>query len=244
METEVELSHRREWLGNELAVCERQRSDLETELGIDGATLDVEHCRSDLEAAERDREIKRRAQIVLERVRERMVAKVLPSTETNLRLLLPWLTVDRYRDARLDPNYRLEVWDERAGKYLARSIFSGGTKDQLSLGLRLAFALATLPQQLGTTPGFIFLDEPLSSFDLQRTKALVDLVTGDGLVARAFAQIFVISHSRSVDAGQFRYHLRLDGGRIVDSDLPPLRDAAVVLPSARDEPTGSLPLPR
>jgi DNA repair exonuclease SbcCD ATPase subunit len=116
----------------------------------------------------------------------------------------------------------LEVWDDRAGRYLTKSIFSGGTRNQISLGLRLAFALATLPQELGTAPGFIFLDEPLSSFDGPRTRALVDLITGDGLIARSFAQVFVISHSRAVDPQQFRYHLRMDGGYAVSSDLPPV----------------------
>jgi exonuclease SbcC len=93
------------------------------------------------------------------------------------------------------------------------------------LGLRLAFALATLPQELGTTPGCIFLDEPLSSFDVRRTRALVDLITGDGLIARSFAQVVVISHSSTVDARQFPFPLRMDGGRVVESDLPAFVDA-------------------
>src|SRR3954464_3219680 len=124
-----------------------------------------------------------------------------------MRLLIPLLTLDRYRDCQITDDYRLEIWDESAGRYVAKSIFSGGTKDQFSLGLRLAFALATLPQELGTTPGFIFLDEPLSSFDIRRTRALVDLITGDGLIARSFAQVVVISHSSTVDARQFPFHL-------------------------------------
>jgi hypothetical protein len=62
-------------------------------------------------------------------------------------------------------DYRIRVWDPAAGRYVAKNIFSGGTRDQCSLALRLAFALATLPQELGVAPGFIFLDELLSTFD-------------------------------------------------------------------------------
>jgi exonuclease SbcC len=60
---------------------------------------------------------------------------------------------------------------------MPKNLFSGGTRDQCSLALRLAFALATLPQELGVAPGFIFLDEPLSAFDSQRAQALVELIT-------------------------------------------------------------------
>ena len=35
----------------------------------------------------------------------------------------------------------------------------------------------------------------------------------------------VISHSGTVDARQFPFHLRMDGGRVAESDLPPFHDA-------------------
>jgi exonuclease SbcC len=153
-------------------------------------------------------------------VRRRMMDKVLPSTTHNLCQLLPLLTAGRYRDCQLTGDYKLQIWDEGAGRYVAKNIFSGGTRDQFSLALRLAFALATLPEERGTTPGFIFLDEPLSSFDIPRTEALVRLLT-QGLVASSFGQIFVISHNRLFDRQAFTHHLRLESGRIADDDLAP-----------------------
>ena len=74
--------------------------------------------------------------------------------------------------------------------------------DFLSLLNMTGDPLATLPQELGTTPGFIFLDEPLSAFDYPRTEALVDLLT-TGQIARNFQQIFLISHSRSFDSNTY-----------------------------------------
>lgn len=79
--------------------------------------------------------------------------------------LLQQLTGGRYRDIRLTPDesngqqeemdYRIRVWDSTAGRFVGKNLFSGGTRDQCSLALRLAFALATLPQELGIAPGLI-----------------------------------------------------------------------------------------
>ncbi len=99
-----------------------------------------------------------------------------------------------------------------------KNIFSGGTKDQFSLALRLAFALATLPAERGAAPSFIFLDEPLGSFDQERARKLLYLLV-EGEIARSFDQIFLISHVQ-VDPGLFDYHITLDDGRVVESDLP------------------------
>ncbi|HEX2987835.1 MAG TPA: hypothetical protein VHS06_06655, partial [Chloroflexota bacterium] len=116
-------------------------------------------------------------------------------------------------------DYQVQVWDDAAERYVAKAVFSGGARDQFSLALRLSFALATLPQELGTTPGFLFLDEPLSSFDVPRTEALVRLITS-GQVAANFSQLFVISHNRSFDLGSFPYRIVMRDGRVVESNLP------------------------
>jgi DNA repair exonuclease SbcCD ATPase subunit len=90
-------------------------------------------------------------------------------------------------------DYRIRVWDPAAGRYVSKNIFSGGTLDQRSLALRLAFALATLPQELGVAPGFIFLDEPLSTFDSLRAQSLVELIT-TGTIAQQFNQVIKKEH--------------------------------------------------
>ena len=151
----------------------------------------------------------------------RIVQKILPATMEYMRRILPQLTRDRYHDAELDPDsYKIKVWDERAGSsgaWKEKNIFSGGTKDQFSLALRLAFALATLPQERGTSPGFIFLDEPLGSFDEERANALLYLLT-EGEIGRAFDQIFLISHV-PVQESKFTHRIRLESGTVVNSNL-------------------------
>jgi|GEM_PF-909346 len=148
------------------------------------------------------------------RARERLVRRILPATTAYMRRMLPLLTADRYHDVEIGEDYRIRVWDQRAGGWRSKNIFSGGTRDQFSLALRLAFAMATLPQERGSAPSFIFLDEPLGSFDRERTEALIRLITA-GEVADTFEQIFIISHNLSAPAASFDYHLRLENGRLL-----------------------------
>ncbi|HEX6608247.1 MAG TPA: ABC transporter ATP-binding protein, partial [Chloroflexia bacterium] len=200
--------------------------DLAQRLGLSmHEALDPVACAQELAACAHDIEVRKQAGRIVQAVRERMIQQVLPHTARNMRLLIPLLTLDRYRDCRITEDYKLEIWDEGAGRYVAKSIFSGGTRDQFSLALRLAFALATLPQELGTTPGFIFLDEPLSAFDGPRTQALITLLT-QGAIHANFNQIFVISHNRMFDRQAFTHHIRMEGGRVADHDLPRLQGAA------------------
>jgi len=196
-----------------------RRSDLAAALGVDPSSerLDPETERAQRDDVARDQGVREKAIAILRNARERIMAKVLPYTIEHMRRILPALTMERYHDARLTGDYKIEVWDERAGMWKAKNIFSGGTRDQFSLALRLAFAVATLPQERGAAPGFIFLDEPLSSFDAERSGALMYLLT-KGEIAEAFDQILVISHSQAIEADEFSYRLRLDAGRI--DELP------------------------
>ena len=212
-------AEQRELIDRAAAGKDRQRS-LEDQLGLRGVTVDYAEAQETLTAFEEEIEVRKQAHRIVTLARRNIVTKVLPGTIRNMGLLLPLLTNDRYRDVDIDPDtYKIRVWDEAARAMKAKDIFSGGTRDQFSLALRLAFALATLPEELGAAPGFIFLDEPLSSFDDARTEALVNLLTR-GLIASNFEQIFVISHNRTFDETLFDYHLQLEAGRVVYSDLP------------------------
>lgn len=197
------------------------RDRLERELGLQGESIDLVTAEESLAEEKRQQEERKYGAEIVTRTRKRIVQKVLPATMDYMRRILPQLTRDRYHDAELDPEtFKIKVWDERAGQngaWKEKNIFSGGTKDQFSLALRLAFALATLPQERGTSPGFIFLDEPLGSFDQERSAALLYLLT-EGEISRAFDQIFLISHVR-VQEDRFTHQIRLENGSVVESTL-------------------------
>jgi exonuclease SbcC len=215
------LSEKRDELLREAGYLRERKEKLESELGLRGELLDEEECRREVEGKRREINVRNRAVDILKMTKRRMMEMVLPNTMEYMRRLLPVLTMDRYYDAELTEDYHIKVWDERAGEIGAwkmKNIFSGGTKDQFSLALRLAFALATLPAERGAAPSFIFLDEPLGSFDQERARKLLYLLV-EGEIARSFDQIFLISHVQ-VDPGLFDYHITLDDGRVVESDLP------------------------
>lgn len=205
---------RRDRAVRDIDVARHELARLASALGLRGEALDVAACREALDAAERALRTRAHGHRIVETAARNVVQQVLPATMDHMRRLLPTLTEGRYFDARLTDDYRIQVWDERAGAWQKKSLFSGGTKDQLSLALRLSFAMATLPEERGTAPSFLFLDEPLGAFDEARADALVHLLT-EGEVAEAFDQIFLISHVR-VDPRLFDHRIVVDGGRVVE----------------------------
>lgn len=95
----------------------------------------------------------------------------------------------------------------------------------VAAALRLSFALATLPQELGLAPGFIVLDEPLTAFDAERAQALIALLT-TGTIAEQFDQVIVISHGHAFDRSAFAYHVVMERGRVRSSTLPGREDGS------------------
>ena len=94
-----------------------------------------------------------------------------------------------------------------------------------------------MEREIRTAPGFVILDEPLSSFDRGRAQALVDVVTGE-ILSKHFEQIILISHSNAFDPAMFPYHVYLENGLIVESNLPVVTEIALteIEPSTEDLP--------
>jgi DNA repair exonuclease SbcCD ATPase subunit len=196
-----------------LLSAKERAAELEERLHLEGVELDAEEEIRKRDTALRSLIVREKAVQIARTARESAVRKVLPNTMRNMQRILPLLTMGRYHDAEIGEDYRIRVWDERAGDWKTKGVFSGGARDQFSLALRLAFALATLPQERGTAPSFIFLDEPFSSFDAERAAALTSLLT-QGDIASAFDQVFVITHNAEPIRSAFHYHLRLFNGRV------------------------------
>ena len=218
LEQDAMWAQRRDDLLKEIEVLRKTKERLEERLGLQGEQIDLEQARREFEEKRRELQVREKAVEIVRTAQRRVVEKIMPATMEQMRALLPVLTMERYFDAELTDDYHIRVWDERAGDWKQKNIFSGGTKDQFSLALRLAFALATLPEERGSAPSFIFLDEPLSSFDKERARALLHLLT-EGEIARSFDQIFLTTHV-PVDTSLFNYHIVMDEGRIVEHDLP------------------------
>ncbi len=128
----------------------------------------------------------------LEQTSESLRNRVKPQAERYMGLILPAITSGHYKAVELDEDYTVRVFDPEAGEFKPKEVFSGGTEDQLLLAMRLAFALALIPQAKGQSPEFLFLDEPLGSSDRVRREGILSLLRKE--LAQNFRQIFLISH--------------------------------------------------
>ncbi|MDY6958252.1 MAG: hypothetical protein SVK08_03755, partial [Halobacteriota archaeon] len=215
------ISLKEETLG-ELGSLTRKKKELKGELGLKEDPL-VKESEISLRGLEEECLVHESAIEIVVNSRNSIMGKVLPATEANMTKFLPILTAGTYKDAKINKDtYQIEVYDDFAGDYRPKSVFSGGAKDQFSLALRLSFAMATLPQERGAVPGFIFLDEPIGSFDSDRKAALIELLTR-GEIAENFDQVFVISHFPELE-DIFDYKIELRDGRVIlnnlEEDLP------------------------
>ena len=78
--------------------------------------------------------------------------------------------------------------------------------------------MAALPLELGAAPAFIFLDEPVASYDRTRRRAFVDLVR-KGLIGQRFEQILVAEPEGIFPENPFLHYVRMENGRIVTRQL-------------------------
>lgn len=245
------LENQRAELEEELRRLEEQELVLSQQLQTRGRKLDLEEARQRMEQQERGYQTRKRGSLLLQATTERLMRKMLPRIEYYMQQFLPVLTVGRYHDMRLltesDESVasggalQLSVWEPAAGEYIPRSALSGGTADQISLTLRLAFAVAALPRELNAAPGFVLLDEPLTSSSRERMRALMEIITGE-MLAQHFEQVLFISHDSTFDPAMFDYHIYVENGMVAESTLPVSTDyAPVTIASSAQRMTTPLP---
>lgn len=224
-------------VGQELRKLEQQELEASTRLETGKKKLDLEQAYKRMQQQERSYETKKRGGLLINATIERLMRKMLTRTEYYILQLLPLLTRGRYHDVSLSTEpeegvasggeFQLSVWEPAAAEYIPRSALSSGASDQISLALRLAFAIAALPSELNAAPGFFLLDEPLSLASHDRMQALVELVTG-ALLSQHFEQTFFISHSSAFNPTMFPYHIYIEDGLIIQSNLPSISASSLL----------------
>lgn len=147
---------------------------------------------------EKDRTVVKYSITGLEQTSESLRNRVKPQVERYMGMILPVITSGHYKAVELDDNYTVKVFDPDAGEFKPKEVFSGGTEDQMLLAMRLAFALALIPQAKGQSPEFLFLDEPLGSSDRVRRAGILSLIQNE--LSQNFKQIFLISHVGDLEA--------------------------------------------
>lgn len=146
----------------------------------------------------------------VEKTAETRRAKFKPRVQFAMGEILPSLTSGRYKAVKLDDDFGVQVFDPEAGEYRPKDVFSGGAEDQFLLAMRLAFALALIPEVKGTTPQFLWLDEPLGSSDEVRRSGIIEYLSAS--LSRLFNQIFIVSHVGGLEE-QIPTVIRLENGK-------------------------------
>ncbi len=165
----------------------------------------------------------------LEQTSESLRNRVKPQVERYMSLILPVITSGRYKAVQLEEDYTVRVFDPEAGEFRPKEVFSGGTEDQLLLAMRLAFALALIPQAKGRNPEFLFLDEPLGSSDKVRREGILTLMHKE--LSQSFKQIFLVSHVGDLEA-EADTIIEMDNGavrEVVTRNPPPLGSVEVTV---------------
>ncbi len=238
------LEEERLSLEQELQELERQELELSTQLQTGASKLDVEEARERLQQQERHFEAKKRGNELVKATSERLLRKMHTRIEYYMQHIVALLTDGRYHDVQLHTGreegsasggpLQVRVWDTSAGQYVSASSLSSGVADLLSLALRLAFAIAALPRELQAAPGFLIIDEPLSYVDRQRAHMLADAITGE-LLSQHFEQILLVSQSDVFDPAMFAYHIYMDGGAIIESNVPDAPALQVMEPATGEQ---------
>jgi exonuclease SbcC len=149
----------------------------------------------------------------IEQTSESLRNRVKPQVERYMGLILPVITSGRYKAVQLDDDYTVRVFDPDAGEFKPKEVFSGGTEDQMLLAMRLAFALALMPQAKGRNPEFLFLDEPLGSSDKVRRDGILALMHKE--LSQNFKQIFLVSHVGDLEA-EANSIIQMDNGTVLE----------------------------
>lgn len=133
--------------------------------------------------------------------------RLVPQIESYFAWIMPRLTRGRYHQIRLSDDFDISVYSEEKGDFVNLDELSGGTMDQLLISLRLAFARAATSGAYYSNQ-FLFLDEPISSFDESRRELFFNLLE---TLKSGFQQIFLISHLPNLEEFTDAYfHVNLD----------------------------------
>ena len=216
-----ETGNKKEEVGNELTgnetLLKTSKESLEklTTFLDENKSLpdEVENQDKLVQSLKHNLEVTRLAIQGVDKTAEALRSRVKPGVEQYMGVTLPTITNGRYKAVQLDEDYSLKVWDPDAGEFKVKEVFSGGTEDQFLLSMRLAFALALMPEVKGMHPEFLFLDEPLASSDEERRQGILQLLHTE--LASRFKQIFLISHVAGLET-DVENVIRLEDGRIMN----------------------------
>ena len=117
-----------------------------------------------------------------------MISRIRPMLELHASNLLEAFTDGKYCNIVIDEDYGVHI--DKDGRQTPLNIFSGGEKDLVNIGLRMAIS-RLLTRKSGETLKFVVLDEPFGSLDINYRE---NVMSGLLKLHEDFAQIFLVTH--------------------------------------------------
>lgn len=168
---------------------EKLRSD---EAGkVRSALQDLQH---QFNANERTVKLQKTGIKLLQRASDSLISDFNKSITQLTEKTMPLFTENRYKQIRISKELSVHVYSEEKMDWVDFDEVSSGTKRQILLAVRIAMS-EQLAKNTGNEKQFIFLDEPFTYFDLERTKAslaalpkISDVVSQIWIVAQEFPE--------------------------------------------------------
>jgi len=168
---------------------EKQRSD---EAGEIRSSMQV--LQQALNADEREVIVQETGVKLLQRASDVLIQNFNASVTQLTEKTMPMFTEHRYKKIRISKDLSVHVYSEEKMDWVDFDEVSSGTKRQILLAVRIAMS-EQLAKNTGNQKQFIFLDEPFTYFDQDRTKAALaslpkvsDVVCQIWVVAQEFPE--------------------------------------------------------
>ena len=107
---------------------------------------------------------------LLQRASDTLISDFNQSITQRTEKTMPLFTENRYKQIRISRDLSVHVYSEEKMDWIDFDEVSSGTKRQILLAVRIAMA-EQLAKNTGNDKQFLFLDEPFTYFDQERTKA-------------------------------------------------------------------------
>ena len=179
-------------LKESLNVLEQNHQESTTELNKKKELVNkINALNSQIQNIERSMEVSKVAVTFLEDTIVSANKRFAPSLSRIMSRIMPRITKGRYQNVQATENLEIKAFSTEKNDFVNLSELSGGTVDQLFLSLRLAFSQAIMTARVGSSSRqFLFFDEPIISFDEQRSNSFLDLLLD---YSENFVQVFLIS---------------------------------------------------
>ena len=131
---------------------------------------------------------------LLQRASEKLIIDFNASITERTEKTMPLFTESRYKQIRISKDLSVHVYSEEKMDWVDFDEVSSGTKRQILLAVRIAM-VEQLAKNTGNKKQFLFLDEPFTYFDQERTRAALaalpkvsDVVCQTWIVAQEFPE--------------------------------------------------------